>query len=158
MSLLAQVVAHHRQHSTSDAMQVDAPSVLPALPAFLALCVNYAASPGPLRVALKKHLPDAEDIVCVLEILDGWLERWGAEELRLLPEGVKKDENGVYVAVFPEEKPPEIPPLDKASLVVLSRLHYAHRYIRLLSRSSPSSRPSSTLLSSHSRGCILSGS
>lgn len=113
MSLLAQVVAQHRRHSASDAMQVDAPSAVPTLPAFLLLCVNYAASPGPLRVALKKHLSDAEDVVYVLEILDGWLEKWGAEELQLLPEGVKKDEGGTYVAVFTEQKRLAIPPLDK---------------------------------------------
>ena len=119
MSLLAQVVAQHRRQSAPDAMQVDAPSAIPALPGFLALCVNYAASPGPLRVALKKHLPDAEDVVCVLEILDGWLERWGAEEVQLVPEGVKKDENGRYVAVLPEDKPLEIPPLDKVCLRIV---------------------------------------
>ena len=116
MSLLAQVVAQHRRQSAADAMQVDAVSALPALPSFLALCVNYAASPGPLRVALRKHLPDAEDVVCVLEILDDWLERWGAEEVQLVLEGVTKDENGAYIAVLPKEKPLEIPPLDKVRL------------------------------------------
>jgi len=117
ISLLAKVVAHHRQ-SNPDAMQVDSPSPSgpPTLPAFLALCVTYSASPGPLRVALRKHLPDAEAIVCVLEVLDGWIGKWGEEELRLVPEKVKKDAHGAYVAVYAEERTPEMPPLDKILL------------------------------------------
>ncbi|EPS98734.1 hypothetical protein FOMPIDRAFT_1164819 [Fomitopsis schrenkii] len=148
ISLLAQVVAQHRRQSASDAMQVDAPSALPTLPAFLTLCVNYAASPGPLRVALKKHLPHAEDVVCVLEILDGWLERWGAEKLQLVPEGVKKDESGAYVAVLTEQKVLEIPPLDKvlafisafldSSFLALLTYQPAHPLLRtLLARLEP---------------------
>ncbi|KZT66048.1 hypothetical protein DAEQUDRAFT_813894 [Daedalea quercina L-15889] len=114
IGLLAKVVTHHRQ-TASDAMQVDAPSPTspPALPAFLALCVTYSASPGPLRVALRKHLPDAADIVCVLEVLDGWLERWGAEELSLVPEKVQKDVHGAYVPIFAEKQEQEMPPLGK---------------------------------------------
>ncbi|KAH9938085.1 uncharacterized protein B0H18DRAFT_1112274 [Fomitopsis serialis] len=115
ISLLAKVVAHHRQ-SNPDAMQVDSPSSPPALPAFLALCVTYSTSPGPLRVALRKHLPDAEAVVCVLEVLDSWVGQWSEEELSLVPEKVKKDAHGAYVAVYAEESTPEMPPLDKILL------------------------------------------
>lgn len=118
MSALAAVVSRHRQNALltgPDAMEVDTPGPAspPALPGFLALVVAYPASPGLLRVALRKHLPSAEDVVSILVVLDGWVERWAANEPRLAPEKVKKDAHGVPVPVFAQEKRTDMPPLDK---------------------------------------------
>ena len=82
--LLSKVVAAHRRASASgddNAMQVDStPASTPALDVFLAQCVVYPYTPAAERVALRKYLSDATDIVPVLEVLDGWLTRHAAED------------------------------------------------------------------------------
>jgi hypothetical protein len=79
------VLAHTAAHG--DAMDVDAPSGMPALSSFLAQCVEYPASAPTLRFALRQHLPEAEHIVAVMEILYRWLDgSFAAERQLLLPE------------------------------------------------------------------------
>ncbi|TFY67644.1 hypothetical protein EVJ58_g1487 [Rhodofomes roseus] len=183
ISLLAKIVAHHRQSNTNpDAMQVDSPSppfsTPPTLPAFLALCVTSPASPGPLRVALRKHLPDAEDVLCLIEVLDRWVGKWGEEELRLVPDRVKKDTHGMYVPIFEDERNPDMPPLDKillftqavldSSFVALLAHPPAHALLRtLLARLEPElaliaelqslKGPLSAFASAQSRSAFLHG-
>lgn len=79
MTLLQSVVTAHRNQpsATSDAMQVDsttaAPEGIPSLATFLSLCVSYNYSAPALRLALRKHMPQVEDVVCVLEVLESWI-------------------------------------------------------------------------------------
>ncbi|KAF8489106.1 hypothetical protein JB92DRAFT_3014323 [Gautieria morchelliformis] len=77
--LLLEVVRSHRLRQNTDpgGMQVGAPSDVPALPNFLAMLVVYtSSSPTMLRSLLKMHLTDARDIICILEVLEGWLAWW----------------------------------------------------------------------------------
>lgn len=55
-------------------MEVDSSSTL-ALASFLALVVGYPTSPAPLRLAIRRYLPEPENIVAVLDVLDGWLAK-----------------------------------------------------------------------------------
>jgi len=120
VALLPSVVAHHRKGATitaNDAMQVDsAPSGMPSLPSFLSSCVSYATSPVPLRLALRQYLPDAEDLVCVLEILSGWIAASHSAPINLLPTGVVKNARGVPVPKLPTVKRSDGPPLEKVGI------------------------------------------
>ncbi|KAI0331319.1 hypothetical protein GY45DRAFT_1336311 [Cubamyces sp. BRFM 1775] len=132
ISLLSKVVAAHRRASSSgddNAMQVDpAPASGPSLEAFLAQCVVYPFTPAAERVALRKHLSDALDIVPVLEVLDGWLTRHSAED--------------TLVADASSAAPSSLPPLDKvlaflqtlldASFLALLSHTPAHALLRAL--------------------------
>ncbi|KAI0652881.1 hypothetical protein C8Q70DRAFT_1059801 [Cubamyces menziesii] len=132
ISLLSKVVAARRRASASgddNAMQVDAaPASSPALDAFLAQCVVYPYTPAAERVALRKYLSDATDIVPVLEVLDGWLTRHAAEN--------------TLVADASSATPSSLPPLDKvlaflqtlldASFLALLSHTPAHALLRAL--------------------------
>ena len=101
ISLLHTVIKHHRGSAAAeDAMQVDSVSSgpVPALPVFLFTCVSYATSPAPLRLALRQHMPAAEDVMVVLEVLDGWISEWNAFSLKLVPSMVVKNPKGVTIA------------------------------------------------------------
>lgn len=119
IALLHRVVeAHRKSHSSSsvaeNAMEVDFVSTdLPSLPAFLSQVVRYPMSSSALRVALRQHLADAEDLICVLTVLDVWIEARCSEEVRLLPDQVKKDLHGVPIPLYTERKKDDLPPLDK---------------------------------------------
>ncbi|KAH9899554.1 hypothetical protein C8Q73DRAFT_639326 [Cubamyces lactineus] len=129
ISLLSKVVTLHRRASSGDdsAMQVDSASG-PSLDAFLAQCVVYPFTPAAERVALRKHLSDAMDIVPVLEVLDGWLVRHSAE--------------GALVADVSSTTSSSLPPLDKvlaflqtlldASFLALLSHTPAHALLRTL--------------------------
>ncbi|TFK61166.1 hypothetical protein BDN72DRAFT_904341, partial [Pluteus cervinus] len=60
------VIAHERQTSAENSMEVDSASTIPPLPGFLALCVNCSTTPSTLRAALRLHLQDPVDIMRVL--------------------------------------------------------------------------------------------
>lgn len=117
VSVLQSVISHHKKNvSQDDAMQVDSTlSNIPSLPTFLSLCISYTTSPATLRLAIRKYLPDAEDIFCVLEILDGWIEKWSSVTLKLLPTDVSKNSRGVTVAKLHQAKRTVGPPLDDVS-------------------------------------------
>ncbi|KAI0939855.1 hypothetical protein AcV5_001129 [Taiwanofungus camphoratus] len=154
IALLHRVVeAHRKSHSSSsvaeNAMEVDFVSTdLPSLPAFLSQVVRYPMSSSALRVALRQHLADAEDLICVLTVLDVWIEARCSEEVRLLPDQVKKDLHGVPIPLYTERKKDDLPPLDKvltflqdlldASLLALLAHTPAHAFFRkLLGRLQP---------------------
>ncbi|KAJ1308334.1 hypothetical protein OPQ81_004044 [Rhizoctonia solani] len=69
----------------------------------LAHVLAYPTSPTPLRLALRTHLRDAEDLVHVLKVIDGWLQRglqfdvWGLEGLQ--PEGWAGSKTGKSTGV-----------------------------------------------------------
>ncbi|KAH7344102.1 hypothetical protein B0J17DRAFT_714240 [Rhizoctonia solani] len=75
----------------------------PPLQNALAHVLAYPTSPTPLRLALRTHLRDAEDLVHVLKVLDGWLKRglqfdvWELEGLQ--PEGWAGSKAGKSVGV-----------------------------------------------------------
>ncbi|KAF8709330.1 MoeA C-terminal region (domain IV), partial [Rhizoctonia solani] len=75
----------------------------PPLQNALAHVLAYPTSPTPLRLALRTHLRDGEDLVHVLKVLDGWLKRgldfdvWELEGLQ--PEGWAGSKNGKSVGV-----------------------------------------------------------
>ncbi|KAL6309768.1 hypothetical protein BKA93DRAFT_850203 [Sparassis latifolia] len=155
IALLSKVVQSHEQSVSAgeDAMQIDSvvpanTAGLPALPTYLALCVTYSTSPAALRVALRRHLSDAADLVPVLAVLDGWLARWGKEEVHLLPDCIKKDAHGVLVPLYSAHEPADLPPQDKvlaflqtlldASFLALLAHPPAHRLLHtLLARLQP---------------------
>ncbi|KAI0677249.1 hypothetical protein C8Q78DRAFT_1088267 [Trametes maxima] len=133
--LLSKVVTVRRRSSAADdsAMQVDSVSAAPSVPAlatFLVQCVVYPFTPASERVAFRKHLADATDIVPVLEVLDTWVVRH-TENDALLSEGAA-----------PSPSSPELPPLEKvlaflqtlldASFLALLAHPPAHRLLRTL--------------------------
>ena len=79
--LLLEVVRSHRLRNDPDSggMQVDGPSEVPSLSSFLAKLVVYTSSPPMLRLAFKMHLTDARDLICILEVLEGWLTSCDSE-------------------------------------------------------------------------------
>ncbi|KAM5534801.1 hypothetical protein V8D89_011517 [Ganoderma adspersum] len=85
ISLLGQVVKAHAS-SDDNAMQVDsapASTAAPALPTFLEQCVVYPFTPALERTAIRKHLPDAADLVLILEVIDGWIVQHTADDALL---------------------------------------------------------------------------
>jgi hypothetical protein len=103
VALLHVAVTAHYERSP-DAMQVDAaPAGTPALPAVLADVVRAATSPAALRLAFAQHLRAAEDVVCVLGVLDGWLVHWddAPPPLAPAPSELRANEKGVYVRTTP---------------------------------------------------------
>ncbi|CAE6471168.1 unnamed protein product [Rhizoctonia solani] len=75
----------------------------PPLQNALAHILAYPTSPTPLRLALRTHLRDGEDLVHVLKVLDAWLKRglqfdvWELEGLQ--PEGWAGSKTGKNVGV-----------------------------------------------------------
>ncbi|CAE6396633.1 unnamed protein product [Rhizoctonia solani] len=84
---------------------VSSPRLLntPPLQNALAHVLAYPTSSTPLRLALRTHLRDGEDLVHVLKVLDGWLKRgldfdvWELEGLQ--PEGWAGSKTGKSVGV-----------------------------------------------------------
>ena len=117
------VVLNHRELvvpsvGNENAMQVDSTpnSELPSLHSFLASVVTYKTSPATLRSALRQHLPDANDVICILEVLDGWLVKWSVVALKLLPPKATKNPLGVFVAQPVQGKRKQMPSLAKVCL------------------------------------------
>ncbi|OSD04539.1 hypothetical protein PYCCODRAFT_1443810 [Trametes coccinea BRFM310] len=113
ISLLGKVVAAHRRAASSDdsAMQVDNTTSVPPLETFLAQCVVYPSTPALARLALRKHLPDASDLVPVLEVLDAWV--------------VRHTDDALLLAAPPPSSPSSsaaLPPLEKVLAFVQTLL------------------------------------
>lgn len=112
------IVPHRRTRVADDAMEVDSPpsqsqsDLIPSLPVFLSSCVSYATSPAPLRLALHQHLSDVEDIIPVLEVLNGWVTEWNAFSLKLVPTMVVKNPKGVTIAKPQRLSKAGTPPLE----------------------------------------------
>jgi hypothetical protein len=123
---LQTVVSRHRQTTAAarDAMDVDPPpssgDAVPALPVFLQHVANYPTSRGPLVIAFRTHMKEAEDTMAVLEILNTWLIRRTNMDERLLPskKDLRKTEQGVWVVVgrkSDKKKEEDIPSLEKVN-------------------------------------------
>ena len=104
ISVLHKVTIAHLERSKStspldvDVMQVDHASVrtqdILSLEEFLGRCVSYDTSASALRLALRKNLSDAEEIVAVLQVLGSWMKKWGEAE----------DEVGVFAVYSSSSK------------------------------------------------------
>ncbi|KAF4619578.1 hypothetical protein D9613_004793 [Agrocybe pediades] len=159
---LLTVVRRHRSTKSvaaaapkaDDAMDVDTPaaagntnSSVTALPVFLNLMATYPTSHGPLLLALRKYLKDAEDVTVILQVLDGWVVKKMHEEAKLLPtkKDLKKTEQGVWVVVgrkSDKKKKVDVPSLEKivnllqiildASFLSLLQHPPAHKLLRKL--------------------------
>ncbi|KAK0190455.1 hypothetical protein F5146DRAFT_1137290 [Armillaria mellea] len=95
---------------------------IPSLPQFLSLCVQYSCSPAALRLAIRRCLPEAEDLVCLLDVLEGWLAQWAGRDFRLMPSKkvkvVEKNEKGVVVAdTVVQEKGADLPPMNDVRIL-----------------------------------------
>ena len=104
-----------REQLDENAMQVDAvaDAPTPSLHSVLSLCATYTMSAPALRLAIRKHLPDAAELTTVLRVLNEWIDAWCVEDVYLLPEKTKKDLHGALVPVFQEKQKSVLPPLDK---------------------------------------------
>ncbi|KAK0461635.1 uncharacterized protein EV420DRAFT_1639932 [Desarmillaria tabescens] len=147
---LRYIITRHRQEKSNDAMQVDGVTPLnadiPSLPQFLSLCVQYSCSPAALRLAIRRCLPEAEDLVCLLDVLEGWLAQWSGRDVRLMPSKkvVEKNDKGILVAdAVVHEKGADLPPMNDivsftqvildSSLLTLIQHTPAHRVLRKIS-------------------------
>lgn len=118
MSFLHDVIqARQKIQSTSDenAMDVDttSSSTLPSLPKVLALVISYPVTAPTMRLAIKAHLHDADELNVVLSVIVQWVEAWCSEELALLPEKATKDSRGVMVPLYTSKRNSDLPPLEK---------------------------------------------
>ncbi|KAH8096702.1 hypothetical protein BXZ70DRAFT_331420 [Cristinia sonorae] len=110
------IVSKSKAQDGDDSMQVDSSSAVTSLPNLqdlLALCVTYPTSAPAMRVAIRKHLREADELVTILKVLVKWTEMWCEEESKFLPAETKKDEHGVLVPLIEEKGNGNIPPLDK---------------------------------------------
>jgi hypothetical protein len=118
ISLLHTVVVAHKQRNnsaTSDAMEVDSSisqQGIPPLDEYLSLCVSYNYSHPALRLALRQHIPQGEDIVFLLKILESWITARSVEETDLTELTTSKR---------------DIPPLDKVRGLFNRWRHYLTR-------------------------------
>ncbi|KAF9006748.1 hypothetical protein BDQ17DRAFT_1352325 [Cyathus striatus] len=126
------VLAHHRlQSAKSDdnVMEVDQPASselsgdIPSTASFLAMVLNYPTSSTPLRMAIRTHFKQAEDLATLLEISSSWLAQWNELPVRVLPtvKELRKDENGAFIfddIVFREKKRGGLPNLSKITYFV----------------------------------------
>ncbi|KAI6040445.1 hypothetical protein EDC04DRAFT_2894173 [Pisolithus marmoratus] len=86
MSSVKFVIESHRkrENTSSDAMEVDLPeSWIPPLETILSACLSYEFSPVTVRLAIRKHLSDARDLVTILGVLEGWLHGGTEDEVKL---------------------------------------------------------------------------
>ena len=105
-------------------MDVDSPpssaDTVPALPVFLQQVLNYPTSRGPLVIASRTYMKEAEDMTAMLEVLNTWLLRRSKMDERLLPskKDLRKTEQGVWVVAGrkgDKDKKEDIPSLEKVN-------------------------------------------
>jgi hypothetical protein len=108
-----------------EAMDVDSTQLwTPTLSAYMLACVSYPASPAALRLAIRKHLPDAQDLIPILELLNGWTVGGTEEYIRTLLKSVASN-------VTMEYRGGAAPPYDKVCLhqiVLEDALNLYRRY------------------------------
>ena len=74
-----------RQRRSENAMDVDvSEGYVPPLWSYLFACLSYPFSAAPMRLAIRKHLPDAQDLVEILEILENWIQGGTEHEMEAL--------------------------------------------------------------------------
>lgn len=136
MMSLAKALVDKQQELQIDpeAMHVDSNKAwTPTLSAYMLMCVSYPTSPAALRLAIRKHLPDAQDLIPILELLNGWTIGGTEEYIRTLLKSVASN-----VAI--EHHGGAAPPYDKtisflqvlldASFVSLLQFPPSHELLR----------------------------
>ena len=90
ISLAKVLIDKERKVQTDpEAMDVDSTQIwIPTLSAYMLACVSYPASPAALRVAIRRHIPDAQDLIPILELLDSWAVGGTEEYVRTLLKSV----------------------------------------------------------------------
>ena len=99
------LIDKHRRNE--NAMEVDASEgYVPPLWSYLFACVSYSFSSAPMRLAIRKNLPDAQDLVLILEILESWIQGGTEHEmealLKSLAANVKMTSNGADSPPYPK--------------------------------------------------------
>jgi hypothetical protein len=95
-------------------------TTVPSLSVFLNLVAGYSISRGPLLVALRRYLKDADEIMRILVVLSGWLKQKLQTDENLMPtnKDLKKSEQGVWVFIGRKaNKKSQVPPLQKVNIV-----------------------------------------
>lgn len=89
-------------------MDVDARDNSPTLPVVLGLVVTYTprTSAAALRLAMRRHIPGAEELTKILDLLDTWIEHCSSAEQQLVRS----------VRTRPKDKS-DVPALDKVRLL-----------------------------------------
>jgi hypothetical protein len=92
VALLQKIISLHRvpANADADAMQLDTSQHIPTLRSILSLVVSYPISKAPLRQALKKQMPDVEDVVILLDVFASWTEEWEKKMTAYRLPGVKE--------------------------------------------------------------------
>ena len=107
------VLAHVNATKTAEGgMDVDTPTGMTPLRDALALCINYKTSAPQLRLAFRKRLPEAENAIVVLEVLDEWLQELASRHTVLLPKEKTKGKA--------HKTNDTVPPLDRVRSVRLT--------------------------------------
>jgi hypothetical protein len=47
--------------------------------------MTYKTSPSTMRIAIRQHLKDPDDLVCLLTVIEEWISSWGEREVEMLP-------------------------------------------------------------------------
>lgn len=86
-----------RQRRNENAMEVDtSEDYVPPLWSYISACVSYPFSSTPMRLAIRKHLPDAQDLVLILEILENWVQGGTEHEMEALFKSVATNTKMAY--------------------------------------------------------------
>lgn len=112
MISLAKILVDKERKTQTDpeAMDVDGTQIwTPTISAYMLACISYPASPAALRLAIRKHLPDAQDLIPILELLDGWTVGGTEEYIRTLIKSVASNTTIQY-------RSGAAPPYDKVCL------------------------------------------
>ncbi|KAF8559460.1 hypothetical protein OG21DRAFT_737554 [Imleria badia] len=78
-----------RQRKSENTMDVDASEgYAPPLWSYIFACVSYPFSAAQMRLAIRKYLPDAQDLVMILGILETWIQGGTETEVEALLKSV----------------------------------------------------------------------
>lgn len=106
---LLHMVIKNQQDSDSSSMNINSEAsdskAIPKVADFLALCVRYPTTTQTLRVAMRQHLREAEEVTTLLEILCLWIESHATANQLLFPE------KGSSLRVLPTQDHVDLPPL-----------------------------------------------
>lgn len=123
------VLANNNSSTSTDpnAMQIDstpsgpALNQSPSLPDFLTTLLKHRQFITPqLILAFRHHLRTAESVTAIARILDEWIKKVQAQEVKLLPgkKDVVKNEHGVFVVKKDIVKPKaayDLPSMDQVT-------------------------------------------
>ncbi|KAF8138842.1 hypothetical protein EV363DRAFT_1154246 [Boletus edulis] len=131
-----------RQRKNENAMDVDASEgYVPPLWSYLFACVSYPFSAAPMRLAIRKYLSDAQDLVMILEILENWIQGGTEHEVETL---LKSLATNTEMSSSEADSPPYskviafIHALLDASFVALLQYQPSHHLLcRILSYTEP---------------------